>query len=658
MRKNSILLLIFLLLSAQVFSQKKSPTISLQNEFIRIETNVEDFDTGRFSIDTVKGDPTREADDNKILIYGYPKPWTSFTTIRINGENYIFGGKTKKRAGISGKFGEVIRSPYIEGNAIITKCKLGNIIVTQNLSIIQGPASKLSDTVKISYTLENNSGASSKVGIRMVLDTMLGANDGAPFRVGERNITSEEKLEVGQIPEYWVVFDNLENPTVIAKGTLKGDDFLPLSKVIFSNWGKVADNLWDIPYVVGQSFQREGEEEFDTAISLYFEERELSPASSITYITLYGLEYLNIIGDILRIGVPISLGEISTARGQIKPYTLIAYLLNRGGFELKDVKVSIVLPDGLTLYGDTEYEKSIGNMPHNQEVNVAWQIVPQFASEGEKYIKVQGAAVDLEKVENKTKVELIPPPCLLTQIVALRELKVEKQREYFPNPFKIELRVKNKGRVPIDNITANLSLPEGLKFPEIIKPDLSISRLPGGEDFTFSWKIIATGEAVGEVNYKLTISSDTTDKEIITNKIFIPQLFPAVEFSSLSSPGVGSFFPVEIILTNSNYFKKGQLIVNFDPGYLHCVYVSSGEIFTEKGSISKEPLINNKEGKIIFPEQIKGSPLKGSGIFATLNFKAKNKGKTKLEFSDVALLNTKNEKIDSKIIPGEIEIGE
>lgn len=658
MKKNSILLLIFLILSAQVFSQKKSSTVSLQNEFIRVEVNTEDFDTGRFSIDTVKGDPTRDADDNKILIYGHPKPWTSFTTIRIDGENYVFGGKTKKRAGISGKFGEVIKLPYIESNTIITKCKFGNIIATQSLSIIQGPASKLSDTVKILYTLENNSGTSSNVGIRMVLDTMLGTNDGAPFRVGERNILSEEKLEGEQIPASWVVFDNLENPTVIAKGTLMGDDFLPPSKVIFSNWGKVADNLWDIPYVTGQSFQREGEEELDTAISLYFEEKDLPPGGSITYTTLYGLEYLNIIGDILRIGVPLSLGEISTARGQIKPFTLVAYLLNRGGFELKDVKVSIVLPDGLTLYSEIESEKLIGNMPHNQEVNVAWQIIPQFASEGEKYIKVQGAAVDLEKVENKTKLELIPPPCLLTQIVAPRELKVEKQREYFPNPFKVDLIVKNKGRVPIDNITVNLVLPDGLKFPEIIKPDLSISRLPAGEDFTFSWKIIATGEAVGEANYKLTISSDTTDKEIITNKIFIPQLSPAVEFSSLSSPGVGSFFPVEIILANFNYFKKGQLIVNFDPVYLHCVYVSSGEIFTEKGSISKEPLINNKEGEIIFPEQIKGSPIKGSGIFATLNFKAKNKGKTKLEFSDVTLLNTKDEKIDSKIVPGEIEIVE
>ncbi len=658
MKKNSILLLIFLVLSTQALSQKKSPTISLQNEFIRIETNVENFDTGRFSIDTIKGDPTREADDNKILIYGYPKPWTSFTTVRINGENYIFGGKTKKRAGISGRFGEVIRSPYIEGNAVITKYKLGNIIATQSLSIIQGPASKLSDTVKISYTLENNSGTSSKVGIRMVLDTMLGTNDGAPFRVGERNIISEEKLEVGQIPEHWVVFDNLENPTVIAKGTLKGDDFLPPQKVIFSNWGKVADNLWDIPYVAGQSFQREGEEEFDTAISLYFEEKDLSGGGSVTYTTLYGLEYLNIIGDILRIGVPLSLGEISTARGQIKPFTLVAYLLNRGGFELKDVKVSCILPDGLTLYNETDKEKLIGNMQHNQEVNVAWQIIPQFAFEGEKYIKVQGVALDLEKVENKTKCELIPPPYLLTQIIAPRELKVEKQREYSPNPFKVDLMIKNKGRVPIDNIIANLSLPEGLKFPEIIKPDLSISRLPAGEDFTFSWKIIATGEVIGEINYKLTISSDTTDKEIITNKIFIPQLSPAVEFSSLSSPGMGNFFPVEIILANLNYFKKGQLIVNFDPLYLHCVYVSAGEIFTEKGSISKEPLINNKEGKIIFPEQIKGSPLKGSGIFATLNFKAKNKGKTKLKFSDVTLLNAKDEKIDSKIISGEIEIVE
>lgn len=654
MKKNNILLIfIFLFFATSAFSQKKSPsTIFLQNEFIKVEANVEEFDTGRFSIDTVKGDPTRDADDNKILIYGHPKPWTSFTTIRIDGENYIFGGRTKKRAGKAGKFGEVISPPYISGNSIITRCKFGNIVVTQILSIVQGPASKLFDTVKISYIVENIGTSSHRVGVRIVLDTMLGANDGAPFRVGERNITSEEKMEGEQIPQWWIVFDNLDAPTIIAKGTLKGDDILPPDKVIFSNWGKVADNVWSIPFVGGQSFQREGEDDLDTAISLIWEEREFLPQSSQTYTTLYGLEYLNIIGDVLRVGVPVSLGEISTARGQIKPFTLVAYLLNRGGFELKDVRVSLELPDGLLLYGEEVAEKTVGRMQHGQEINIAWQIIPVSFAEGEKYIKVKATALDLEKVENKTKVELIPPPYLSVNLDAPDKLLWEKKKGYIPNPFEIKLKVKNKGRSPVNNIVATLSIPEGIKFPQAINPSYTLSRLEPQEEFEFSWKIIPTGEVSGEITYKIVISSDTTDEQTIYGKIFIPTISKQL-FFSYQTPK--DFFPISINLISPQQFSNGKMTVSFDPSFLHCVYISQGEIFAQD-SIWQEPVIDNKTGKIIFPKQTRNVPFSGEGVFATLNFRAKKEGKTKIDFLDVELFDIENKIMEVEIISAEIEI--
>ena len=51
------------------------------------------------------------SDDNQLLIYGRPTPWTSYTTIKIDGKNYIFGGpskKTQRRTGKLTTFGEVV----------------------------------------------------------------------------------------------------------------------------------------------------------------------------------------------------------------------------------------------------------------------------------------------------------------------------------------------------------------------------------------------------------------------------------------------------------------------------------------------------------------------------------------------------------------------
>ena len=68
--------------------------VTLSNEYIRIIVNGEDENTGRYALETTEGDPNRVSDDGQPLIYGRPKPWTSYTSLRIDGEDYVFGGPT------------------------------------------------------------------------------------------------------------------------------------------------------------------------------------------------------------------------------------------------------------------------------------------------------------------------------------------------------------------------------------------------------------------------------------------------------------------------------------------------------------------------------------------------------------------------------------
>src|SRR5690606_9674641 len=68
-----------------------------------------------------------------------PGPVTSYTTVRIDGRDYVFGGATQRRAGRLGLYSDTIVGPFIhEGRAIHTVWRAEDIGVTQVLSIARG----------------------------------------------------------------------------------------------------------------------------------------------------------------------------------------------------------------------------------------------------------------------------------------------------------------------------------------------------------------------------------------------------------------------------------------------------------------------------------------------------------------------------------------
>src|SRR6056297_1765549 len=115
------------------------------NEYIVIVVNQNDNSQGRFAVETTGGAPARENDDNKPLIYGRPNPWTSYTSLWINDQKYVFGGKTERRAGDNAKYGEVIQEPTVQDNQIITKTRFDDIVVEQILKIVKSSTTGLAD---------------------------------------------------------------------------------------------------------------------------------------------------------------------------------------------------------------------------------------------------------------------------------------------------------------------------------------------------------------------------------------------------------------------------------------------------------------------------------------------------------------------------------
>ena len=206
--------------------------------------------------------PDRTSDDESPLIYMVPgqSPWTSYATIRIDGIDYVFGGQADGEGGQSGPRRRAARRasgrrrpPYRDGiSASVPSKRL------KCLSIIRSSTTGLLDTVRIEYRLVNTSDRTTTSGSRLVLDTMLGSNDGAPLRVEESAIISDTAFSGDQIPDFWQAFDSLSDPRVTAQGTLRGDDVTPPDRVYFSNWGALADGLWEFDFQAGPGFHAPG----------------------------------------------------------------------------------------------------------------------------------------------------------------------------------------------------------------------------------------------------------------------------------------------------------------------------------------------------------------------------------------------------------------
>ena len=144
---------------AQSVQSRVGDNVVLENEFIAIIVNARDEATGRFSVNTTGGDPERLGDENRPLIYGTtdnPGPVTSYTTVRIDGREYVFGGPTQRRAGRQGLYAEVEGPPFIhDGREIHTVWRADNVVVTQVLSIASGVTTGLPDTARIEYRITN-----------------------------------------------------------------------------------------------------------------------------------------------------------------------------------------------------------------------------------------------------------------------------------------------------------------------------------------------------------------------------------------------------------------------------------------------------------------------------------------------------------------------
>lgn len=512
----TVLLALFLL-PRSIYAQN----VEVENEFVKIVVNNGEKEIGRFSVSTTGGDPANAASKNQQLIYGGADPWTSFTTINVNGKLYVFGGKTERRPGRHAEYGEVISKPKLVDGVISTTCKYGDLLVTQELSLVRGDVSLLFDTVNINYRLENSGRTPITAGIRILLDTKLGPNDGAPIRsgtaAGAKSFTAAVSLQGDDIPKFWQAVDKLPDYTIASRGGLKDTGLTIPDRVIFADWGSLADNLW-VPKLFPQlGFHRKWEDEteppaneedmdeLDTASALYWEPIAIAPGKSISYNTSYGMDYLKSTRGELSITVSGVPKEVIYEYERTKSFQIMGYVTNTstGAIDAREVKFALKLPEGLELVSGSKPLLSANLLKPGDELQASWVIRPNGKQRDNQKIEVTASSANLKpNSASETVLIHVPRPQLL----------------FLPDDLSVSLKTMNRPTlIPVRiNLKPAVDF-YGAKFvvvydPKVVKP-LLITR--GNE-------LVEEGRFLGDWFYddseegRIIISCDRGDAALLT----------------------------------------------------------------------------------------------------------------------------------------------
>ncbi len=261
----------------------------IENQYLKLKL---DPNNGRYVLTTTRGDPSTKTDDNKKLLFERFGEITSYTTLKIDNKTYIFGDTE----------GKIVRQ-FSESKRLDFVWEINSIRVSQILSFVEGMTTGREDNLKIEYQLSNFDTKPHRIGLRILLDTMLGSNDGAPFSVpGTGAVTTDSSFTGDKIPIYWYAFDNIREPVVSSLAVIKVPNYEQPNRLIFSNWNRLYESNWDVNLVNDRKFRATPLSNIDSAVVILWDAKPLEFGTNRQYSISYGLhkpvininEYMNV----------------------------------------------------------------------------------------------------------------------------------------------------------------------------------------------------------------------------------------------------------------------------------------------------------------------------------------------------------------------------
>ncbi len=231
------------------------------------------------------------------------------TCVRLDGNEHLFGEqpfRTEKgdefpkgwrwHGRWRDKEERDLRVPGGEGRKSIWYYDREKVTVTQTVEVVPGVQSGRRDTCLVRYWIDNGDARPHNIGLRFLLDTFIGGNDGVPFLIPGRAELCSTSLEFRgeQVPDFIQALEkeDLTGPGTVAQVQLRVAGLEPPLRVTVGAYpdqrlGERCNQektLWEVPV---HSIKRLPPG--DSAVVLYWEERALGPGQSRTVGFSYGL---------------------------------------------------------------------------------------------------------------------------------------------------------------------------------------------------------------------------------------------------------------------------------------------------------------------------------------------------------------------------------
>jgi hypothetical protein len=283
-------------------------------------------------------DPQNPKDPNpKRLTYDH-RGRTNSTVAVIDGIEKVFG-----KVPSSGKWSaQPVNVGEYGGRSATFQFSPDKLFVTQIVQIMPGEAYETSagtgvykralNTTLIKYKVENKDAKKHSLGLRVMIDTLIGQNDGVPFTIpGMSGLvsTSKDFRKRSEIPDFIQALEepDIENPGTVVQMNLKLADNLAPDRVSLTHWPGPYFPNWEVKV---QNI------ETDSAIVLYWNPKDLYPGEHREMAFSYGLG--NLKGG--KVGLTVG-GTLAVGRDM----TVVAYVADPKPGE----KATLELPKGFEL---------------------------------------------------------------------------------------------------------------------------------------------------------------------------------------------------------------------------------------------------------------------------------------------------------------------
>jgi hypothetical protein len=312
----------------------------------------------RFGVETTQERDPDNPEQFKRLTYD-DHGRSNNTVIKIDDYEYKFGEETPNNVWGGGRGGRKKQVVITRGGRRAWESTMEfrshKVEVVQHVEIVPGQTGYL-DTLLVYYRLRNKDEGKHKVGIRVLIDTFIGANDGVPFTIPGKKSFVDTKAEFSgkDIPDYIEAIENPndpQNPGTVARMGLRhfalpGIELEDMEKLRICRFPgpNVGWGDWPVESMKPDSNKNE---KGDSCVVMYWPYKDLDPGQTRHVAFTYGLGSLEI-GGTLALSVPASVQPNSE-------FVVTAYVWDAE----KGDKVKLIVPPGLKLADGESAEKPL-----------------------------------------------------------------------------------------------------------------------------------------------------------------------------------------------------------------------------------------------------------------------------------------------------------